>query len=266
MNTAAKQKSEGTIGPETAGGVPGWKRALDIALIVLALPWLLPLMIGIVLLIRLASKGPILFKQQRIGRHGKPFMCYKFRTMIPDNDSNIHRGHLKELMESGKPMVKMDAHGDPRIIRFGAPLRSSGLDELPQLINVLKGEMSLVGPRPCVIYEYERYQAWQKERFNAVPGLTGLWQVSGKNKTTFEEMIRLDITYSRNATFWLDCAIILKTVPALVVQVLETRRMKRQKAKASVRSVPSAAISAGAVPAMARTRNFEGVLQTDGRR
>jgi lipopolysaccharide/colanic/teichoic acid biosynthesis glycosyltransferase len=254
------------MGPGVAAGVPGWKRALDIALIILVSPVLLPLMMGIALLIRLVSKGPILFKQERIGRFGKPFMCYKFRTMNPDNDASIHRGHLQELMESGKPMVKMDAHGDPRIIRFGVALRSSGLDELPQLINVLKGEMSLVGPRPCVIYEYERYQAWQKERFNALPGLTGLWQVSGKNKTTFEEMIRLDITYSRNSTFWLDCAIILKTVPALVVQMLETRRMKRQKAKASARPVATAAIPAGAVPAMARTRNFESVLQTDGRR
>ena len=266
MNTAANEKSEGATGLNGVAGVPGWKRALDIALIILASPVLVPLMIGIALLIRLASAGPILFKQERIGRFGKPFMCYKFRTMIPGNDANIHRGHLEDLMESGKPMVKMDAHGDPRIIRFGGPLRSSGLDELPQLINVLKGEMSLVGPRPCVIYEYERYQAWQKERFNAIPGLTGLWQVSGKNKTTFEEMIRLDITYGRNATFWMDCGIILKTVPALVVQMLETRRMKRQKGTGSQRPVPQTPISAGAVPAMARTRNFEGVLQTDGRR
>ncbi len=251
--------------PAVLAKVPAWKRALDITLIILALPILLPLMIGIALVIRLVSAGPILFKQERIGRYGKPFMCFKFRTMIVGNDTNIHRGHLDDLMSSDKPMVKMDAKGDPRIIRFGVPLRSSGLDELPQLLNVLRGEMSLVGPRPCVRYEYDRYQAWQKERFNAVPGLTGLWQVNGKNKTTFEEMIRLDIKYSRNATIWLDCWIILKTVPALLVQMLETRRAKKEKAR-SHSSPLGNGIPAGTVKAIAGRRNFESVLQTDRRR
>jgi lipopolysaccharide/colanic/teichoic acid biosynthesis glycosyltransferase len=124
-------------------------------------------------------------------------------------------------------MVKMDARGDSRLIPGGWLIRASGLDELPQIINVLRGEMSLIGPRPCVPYEFEKYLPWQRERFNAVPGLTGLWQVSGKNRTTFEEMIRLDIQYSRNVSLWMDLKIILLTVPALLVQISDTVRGKK---------------------------------------
>jgi lipopolysaccharide/colanic/teichoic acid biosynthesis glycosyltransferase len=134
-------------------------------------------------------------------------------------------------MNSDKPMMKMDSHGDPRIIPFGRLLRASGLDELPQLINVLRGEMSLVGPRPCVSYEYENYLPWQRERFNTAPGLTGLWQVSGKNRTTFTEMIQLDIKYARSKTLWMDLKIILKTVPALMVQMWETRAKRKSAAQ-----------------------------------
>jgi exopolysaccharide production protein ExoY len=110
-------------------------------------------------------------------------------------------------------------------------LRASGLDELPQLINVLRGEMSLVGPRPCLPYEYAKYLSWQKERFQAVPGLTGLWQVSGKNKTTFVEMVVLDIMYAKNKTLWWDLKIILMTVPALVIQMLETRQSRKASSR-----------------------------------
>jgi hypothetical protein len=144
--------------------------------------------------------------------------------MFVDADSTTHQGHLQQLMNSNTPMMKMDSQGDPRIIPFGLLLRTSGLDELPQLINVLCGEMSLVGPRPCLPYEYDNHLPWQKERFGTVPGLTGLWQVSGKNKTTFVEMIQLDIKYSKNKTLWWDLKIILMTVPALVIQMLETRQ------------------------------------------
>lgn len=206
--------------------VPRWKRVLDIALILLALPLLFPMMLAIALMIWIVSDGPILFRQERIGYRGRRFMCFKFRTMSAGNNAAVHKGHLHHLMRSNVPMVKMDLQGDPRIIRFGVPLRSSGLDELPQIINVLRGEMSLVGPRPCVPYEYAEYLPEQKERFNTLPGLTGLWQVSGKNNTTFAEMIQLDIDYSRNKTFWLDCKIILKTIPALIVQMQETREKK----------------------------------------
>jgi lipopolysaccharide/colanic/teichoic acid biosynthesis glycosyltransferase len=207
--------------------IPGWKRALDISLILLALPLLVPLALIIAGLIRIVSSGPVLFKQERVGYRGSRFMCFKFRTMVVNADAAVHQGHLNHLMSSNIPMVKMDAQGDPRIIPFGPLLRSSGLDELPQLINVLRGEMSLVGPRPCMAYEYDRYLPWQKERFNTVPGLTGLWQVSGKNRTTFVEMIRLDIAYERNQTFWLDLKIILKTIPALIGQMRDIR--KKQK-------------------------------------
>src|SRR3569833_1628329 len=110
-------------------------------------------------------------------------------------ETSSHQNHLKQLINSNAPMIKMDLKGDPRIISCGAFLCSSGLDELPQLINVLKGEMSLVGPRPCTRYEYEQFEPWHKQRFRALPGLTGLWQVSGKNKTTFSQMISLDILF-----------------------------------------------------------------------
>ena len=124
-------------------------------------------------------------------------------------------------------MTKLDANGDSRIIRYGKILRSSGLDELPQLINVLRGEMSLVGPRPCVPYEAEKYLDWQQERFNAAPGLTGLWQVSGKNRTTFTRMMELDIEYTHRKTLWLDLKIIFMTIPALLVQMWDMKQVKK---------------------------------------
>jgi exopolysaccharide production protein ExoY len=218
------------MAPE-APAIPLWKRSLDITLIILALPVLLPVMVCIALVVRFASAGPILFRQERVGHLGKPFMCFKFRTMVAGIETASHQGHLANLMTSNKPMVKMDAQGDPRIIPFGVPLRASGLDELPQIINVLRGDMSLVGPRPCVPYEYEKYLPRQKERFNTVPGLTGLWQVSGKNNTTFEEMISLDLDYIKRKSLWLDSKIILKTVPALIVQMIETRNRRKSLAR-----------------------------------
>jgi lipopolysaccharide/colanic/teichoic acid biosynthesis glycosyltransferase len=124
-------------------------------------------------------------------------------------------------------MAKLDLHGDPRLIPGGWWLRASGLDELPQIINVLRGEMSLVGPRPCLPYEYDRYLPWQKERFSTLPGLTGLWQVSGKNKTTFDEMMHLDIHYARNKSLWLDLKILLMTVSAVIIEIKNTRRGRK---------------------------------------
>jgi lipopolysaccharide/colanic/teichoic acid biosynthesis glycosyltransferase len=211
-------------------GLPGWKRALDLAAIFMASPLVLPLAIGIGLLIRLVSTGPLLFKQERVGYRGSRFMCLKFRTMVCGAETQTHEGHLQQLMDSNQPMIKMDAKGDARIIPFGKLLRASGLDELPQLVNVLKGEMSLVGPRPCLAYEAARYLPWQLERFNAIPGLTGLWQVSGKNRTTFTRMIQLDIEYARTKSPWLDMKIIFKTVPALLRQLRDTRQQKEKLA------------------------------------
>jgi lipopolysaccharide/colanic/teichoic acid biosynthesis glycosyltransferase len=204
--------------------VPRWKRALDIGMVVLALPLLIPLALVLAIIIRLVSKGPVLFRQERVGRGGQKFLCYKFRTMYVGAESLSHEGHLRQLIHSDAPMTKMDDRGDSRIIPFGVILRATGLDELPQLINVVKGEMSIVGPRPCLPYEFEHYLPWQRERCNATPGLTGLWQVSGKNSTTFSEMIRLDIEYSRRCNLMFDLEIIFRTIPVLSGQVLKTRK------------------------------------------
>ena len=136
-------------------------------------------------------------------------------------ETQSHERHLEELIKVNRPMTKLDAIGDPRLAPFGRILRASGLDELPQIFNVLCGEMSLVGPRPCLPNEFAHYQPWQRERVNGLPGLTGYWQVSGKNKTTFSEMIAMDIFYARNMSVWLDVRIILKTIPALIEQTLE---------------------------------------------
>jgi lipopolysaccharide/colanic/teichoic acid biosynthesis glycosyltransferase len=206
--------------------IPRWKRILDIVFVVMILPVVLPLAVLVALLIRMVSDGPVLFRQERVGYLGRKFMCFKFRTMFVGAETTTHEGHLQNLMKSDAPMVKLDARGDSRIIPFGCLLRSTGLDELPQLINVLRGEMSMVGPRPCLPYESESYLPWQRERFNTLPGLTGLWQVSGKNRTTFAEMIQLDINYSRNKTLWLDLMIILKTIPAILGQVWHARKGK----------------------------------------
>jgi exopolysaccharide production protein ExoY len=207
-------------------GVPLWKRSLDITCVILASPVLVPVMVFLALLIKCASPGPVFFLHERVGYRGRRFICFKFRTMKANADSEIHRRHLADLMRSDSPMEKMDSKGDPRLIPFGSLLRATGLDELPQIFNVLGGEMSLVGPRPCLAYEYENYLPSQKRRFETLPGLTGLWQVSGKNKTTFSEMIALDIRYAVTKSPVLDLKIMLKTVPALVSQVQEVRAKK----------------------------------------
>jgi lipopolysaccharide/colanic/teichoic acid biosynthesis glycosyltransferase len=146
-------------------------------------------------------------------------------------ETQTHQNHLKELIQSNTPMVKMDTKGDPRVIKFGGILRSSGLDELPQLINVFRGEMSLVGPRPCTPFEYEQFQPWHKQRFRALPGLTGLWQVSGKNKTAFGEMIKLDIRYANECSLWLDIKIMFLTFPVLLGQIKEERKLNKERSQ-----------------------------------
>lgn len=204
--------------------VPSWKRALDIGCILVALPVVIPLTLFVAIVIKMGSSGPVLFSQERVGYLGRPFRFFKFRTMVAGADATVHEGHCSRLISSNLPMVKMDMQGDPRVIPFGCWLRASGLDELPQLINVLRGEMSLVGPRPCMLYEYNQCLAWHRERFRTLPGLTGLWQVGGKNKTTFDEMMHLDIYYSRNKSLWLDLKIMLRTMPVVLLEVLEKRR------------------------------------------
>ena len=215
-------------------GIPLWKRLLDLVVVVLVAPLLLPFMFLISIVIKAVSPGPALFQQERIGYLGRRFTCFKFRTMVVNADARLHQGHLNRLMDSNAPMKKLDSAGDPRLIPCGLLLRSLGLDELPQIFNVLRGDMSLVGPRPCMAYEYENYTPRHRQRFEAVPGLTGLWQVSGKNRTTFEQMIDLDIYYTRNKSLWLDLKIIFKTVPAIISQ---TRELK-QETKQVLRNAP----------------------------
>jgi lipopolysaccharide/colanic/teichoic acid biosynthesis glycosyltransferase len=210
-----------------ANPLPAWKRAADVACSIAALPVLGWCTLVMALVTKLVSPGPVFFRQERSGYRGRRFKIYKFRTMMVNADPTVHQKHLTELMGSNAPMMKLDGGADRRLIPGGWILRASGLDELPQIINVLRGEMSLIGPRPCVPYEYEQYQPWQRARFDAMPGLTGLWQVSGKNRTTFGEMVRLDIRYARHFSFWLDVKIILLTVPALVGQFLETRHRRK---------------------------------------
>lgn len=234
--------------------VPRWKRYLDVAIILLSLPVVLPVVLMIALMIRLLSSGPILFRQQRVGLQGRQFMCLKFRTMVVNADTSGHQSHLGELMDSNTPMVKLDARGDSRIIPGGSWLRSSGLDELPQLINVLRGEMSLVGPRPCLPYECEKYHLWHWERFDTLPGLTGLWQVSGKNRTTFSEMMQLDIDYVRSKTGWLDLLILIKTPCVVTGQLWDLlNRRLRPAASAGGHNLPHVRPSSRRPPRRAST-------------
>ena len=204
--------------------IPKWKRILDMVVIISLLPLVLPVMLLISLVIKLVSSGPVFFKQVRIGHRGQPFTCLKFRTMKVNAETASHQGYLSHLIRSNEPMVKMDSKGDPRVIRFGSLLRSSGLDELPQIFNVLQGEMSLVGPRPCLPYEYENYSPRHKMRCDTLPGLTGFWQVNGKNKTTFRQMIAMDIWYAKNKSVWLDVGIMFRTFSTILGQVMELRR------------------------------------------
>jgi exopolysaccharide production protein ExoY len=202
---------------------PLWKRMLDVSCALFAIPCLLPLMLVVAILVKVSSKGPVIFKQERVGALGRRFVLYKFRTMTADADTAAHEKYVAALIKTNGPMTKLDAHGDSRLIPFGRIIRASGLDELPQLINVLRGEMSLVGPRPFLPSEYNCCLPQQRERFNALPGMTGLWQVSGKNRTTFKEMIDCDIQYVRMQSPWLDFKIMLKTIPALMIEVREVQ-------------------------------------------
>ena len=209
--------------PEASACIPRWKRALDLSVIILSSPLWLPLMILILVAIKATSAGPVFYRQERVGYRGRRFMLFKFRTMKVNVDTRVHESHLERLIATDSPMTKLDAKGDPRLIRCGRFLRAAALDELPQIFNILRGEMSLVGARPCTVREFELYRPWQRERVNGPPGLTGYWQVNGKNKTTFSEMIEMDIFYAGKMSVWLDLTIMFRTVPAVISQVLEAR-------------------------------------------
>jgi len=201
--------------------IPVWKRCMDILGSAVLILLLSPVFLLMCIYLKIASPGKVLFRQERVGYGMKTFTLFKFRTMRECSDPADHRRYLRELIKGGTAMEKLDSRKDSRIIRGGRVIRKACLDELPQLFNVLRGEMSLVGPRPCIPYEAEEYLRWHTRRFDILPGMTGLWQVSGKNKLSFEQMIRLDISYSNRITPLRDMKILLLTLPAIAEMILE---------------------------------------------
>lgn len=174
--------------------------------------------------IKLTSKGPVLYRQPRLGQHGVTFSFLKFRSMHANCDSALHQQYVADFI-AGNALQQQDSRGvgtykltgDPRITALGGLLRKSSLDELPQLINVLKGDMSLVGPRPPLPYEFEHYTLWHRRRvWEAKPGITGLWQIKSRSRAKFDEMVRLDLQYIRKSSLWLDCKILLQTPRAVI--------------------------------------------------
>ena len=210
--------------------LPSWKRAIDLLCCAIAFPFFALVTLFAALIIQITSPGPVFFRQERVGLKGRRFKIYKFRTMHAGANTSGHQKHFSQLMQTNAPMQKLDVMGDSRLILGGWLLRSTGLDELPQILNVWRGDMSIVGPRPCIPYEYEQYTSIQRERCNSLPGLTGLWQVSGKNRTTFDEMISLDREYTKRKSVGLDLWIIAMTIPALCAQVSDVLKGRRKMA------------------------------------
>jgi lipopolysaccharide/colanic/teichoic acid biosynthesis glycosyltransferase len=197
---------------------------MDIAGSVIALVVFSPVLIAIAIAIKLTSAGPVLFSQNRIGKYGREFRFLKFRSMYTENSTSIHEDYVRQLItgdaaavRSGGPQetVYKLTH-DPRITPLGKSLRRTSLDELPQFLNVLRGDMSLVGPRPPIVYEVDCYDMWHKQRLLSVkPGITGLWQVNGRSRIRFDDMVRLDLKYARSWSVWLDIQILLRTPRAM---------------------------------------------------
>jgi lipopolysaccharide/colanic/teichoic acid biosynthesis glycosyltransferase len=192
------------------------KHALDTFLALFLIVFFGPLMLAIGLGIRISSPGPIIYRQKRIGKDGIPFVIYKFRSMQVTNNPDLHREYVQKLIKEnikpkdlGKDSLKIIGH--PRITGLGKYLRKFSIDELPQLLNVIKGEMSIVGPRPPMPYEYEVYAEWHKQRQSVLPGITGLWQVTKHNTVPFDEMVHIDLEYIQTMSFLLDLKIILLT-------------------------------------------------------
>lgn len=199
------------------------KRVFDLAGAAIGSLVILPLLLGIALAIKLTSKGPVLYRQTRLGRGGQAFTFYKFRSMVNGENETTHREYVHELLTNGRAAGN-NGEGQPvykfvdesRLTPLGWLLRRTSLDELPQLINVFRGEMSLVGPRPCVPFEYEMYKDWQKGRLDVTPGMTGLWQVTGRSLVTFEDMVLMDLFYIANWSFLLDLKLLLRTIPVVI--------------------------------------------------
>jgi len=192
---------------------PVAKRTLDVVLCSLGLVLLSPLLLCVVILIKFESKGSAFFKQKRVGRYNEPFTMYKFRSMREDAESR--RNELEANNESASGVIfKMKR--DPRITRAGSIIRKTSIDELPQLINVLRGEMSLVGPRPPLPSEVAQYSRSDRARLNATPGITGLWQVAGRSDIPFDKQVKLDVEYIEKQSIWMDLMVLLKTIPAVI--------------------------------------------------
>ncbi len=202
------------------------KRGVDTALAGLLLALASPLLLLIALGIRLDSPGPVLLRQTRVGRGGRAFTCYKFRTMVSNADPELHRRYMCSFIRNQAPAAPGDTAdaapfklvNDPRVTRTGRILRSTSLDEMPQLLNVLRGDMSLVGPRPALPYEVEEYETWHRHRLDVLPGLTGWWQVYGRSRVSFDEMVRMDLEYIAHQSLALDIKLILLTVPVVVLR------------------------------------------------
>ncbi len=217
MTELAARKGTTTyrLGPDAA------KRALDITVSLVLITVLAPLLVLLLWLVRSTSAGPALFRQERLGRHRRPFTMLKLRTMYVDKDDRIHRDYVTTLLSPGQEAVaspdsglyKLDA--DPRVTPLGAWLRRTSLDELPQLVNVLRGEMSLVGPRPVLPWEAEMFAEPYQRRFAVKPGITGLWQVSGRSRLTMRKALELDVEYVLGRSFGYDLVILIRTVPAV---------------------------------------------------
>lgn len=192
------------------------KRLIDIGGSALLLVLLAPLLLAIALGVKLSSRGPVFYRTTVVGKNGREFTWYKFRTMRQDRSEEPHRDHVEQIIRGNTATRKLV--NDPRVTPVGAMLRRYSLDELPQLFNVLRGEMSLIGPRPCLPYEYEHFDGWHRKRFEITPGITGLWQVVGRNRhdVTFNDSIILDLYYIQNQSLWLDIKIVLKTVPIIL--------------------------------------------------
>jgi lipopolysaccharide/colanic/teichoic acid biosynthesis glycosyltransferase len=192
------------------------KRACDVVLAGVAVVILAPLLAGIALLIRLDSQGPALYRQRRVGRGGVVFTLWKFRSMFDGSSQSIHHQASVNWFEGRPNGQRYKAGSDPRVTRVGRHLRRTSLDELPQLWNVLKGEMSLVGPRPVMEYERRLFEAWHFEREAVRPGITGLWQVSGRDRLSARQMLELDVRYVQELSAWLDLKILARTLPAVL--------------------------------------------------
>ena len=193
------------------------KRLFDLSVTCLLLVGTLPVWLLIALAITIDSPGPVLFRQTRVGRKGRSFTLYKFRSMHVNEDDGIHRAYVRDFIRFGTPghtlygVPYFKLRGDRRVSRIGSWLRKTSLDELPNFLNVLCGEMSVVGPRPTLPYEVEHYQDWHRDRFEGLPGVTGIWQAYGRSRVTFDEMVRMDIAYLQRASLWLDLKLILLT-------------------------------------------------------